>query len=276
MRNVILVHGFWHGSWCWSLVTEELAAHGIPSIAVDLDGHGLKSRFPESHWVRPFDPATFATETSPLASTTSSSAAQTLVEQIRRIGGGEPCVVVAHSMGGTVATLASELAPELFAHLIYVSALVPVAGLPAAAYVTMPENAGETISGLLIGNPFSTGALRQDTLGRSRHPEVREAFYNDLDEATADAAIALLSPDGPAGIPGEAFTVSKERYGSVPHTYVVCTRDNTVRPALQRRFADEIGQISSTPVEVVELDSSHSPFLSRPAELAEVIAAAWS
>src|SRR5689334_15881022 len=137
MRNVILVHGFWHGSWCWSSVTEELAAREIPSIAVDLDGHGLKSQFPGSYWNRPFDATTFDTETSPLAPVTASSAAQTLVSQIRRVGAGNPCVVVAHSMGGTVATLASELAPELFAHLIYVSALVPVSGLPAAAYVAM-------------------------------------------------------------------------------------------------------------------------------------------
>jgi pimeloyl-ACP methyl ester carboxylesterase len=57
MSPVVLVHGFWHGPWCWSLVTEELAARGIPSVAVDLDGHGLKSRSPSSRWERPFDPA---------------------------------------------------------------------------------------------------------------------------------------------------------------------------------------------------------------------------
>jgi AcrR family transcriptional regulator len=29
MRNVTLVHGFWHGSWCWSLVSEQLAGRGL-------------------------------------------------------------------------------------------------------------------------------------------------------------------------------------------------------------------------------------------------------
>jgi len=62
--TVVLVHGFWHGSWCWSLLTEQLAARGIPSVAVDLDGHGLKSRSPASRWGRPFDPAAFAAESS--------------------------------------------------------------------------------------------------------------------------------------------------------------------------------------------------------------------
>nr|WP_260475642.1 hypothetical protein [Streptomyces sp. WAC 06725] len=53
------------------------------------------------------------------------------------IGGGEPCVVVAHSQGGTAA---AELAPYLFAHLVYVAALAPVAGLPCGAYSSVPEN----------------------------------------------------------------------------------------------------------------------------------------
>ncbi|MFG2793767.1 alpha/beta fold hydrolase [Streptomyces sp. NPDC048419] len=44
---VVLVHGFWHGSWCWSLVSEQLASRGVASVAVDLDGHGLKSRAPD-------------------------------------------------------------------------------------------------------------------------------------------------------------------------------------------------------------------------------------
>jgi pimeloyl-ACP methyl ester carboxylesterase len=64
MPTVILVHGFWHGSWCWSLVAEQLAASGIPSVAVDLDGHGLTSRSPASRWRRPFDPAAIAGEPS--------------------------------------------------------------------------------------------------------------------------------------------------------------------------------------------------------------------
>ena len=131
MRKVILVHGFWHGSWCWSLVSEQLAGRGIQSVAVDMDGHGLKNRSPLSRWGRPFGPAAFAVEPSPVVGVTVSSAAETLVGQLKVVGGGEACVVVAHSMGGTVATAAAELAPELFAHLVYVVAFAPVSGLPA-------------------------------------------------------------------------------------------------------------------------------------------------
>ena len=64
------------------------------------------------------------------------------------------------------------------------------------------------------------------------------------------------------------FRVTDGRHGAVPHTYVTCTRDNTVPIALQRRFITEIDAVSQAPTTVVELDSSHSPFLSQPAALA--------
>ena len=269
---VVLVHGMWHGSWCWSLVTEELAARGLRSVAVDLDGHGLKARFPRSRWGRPMDAEAYATEPSPVAEVTALSAAATLVEQIRRIGGGRPCLVVAHSMGGAVATAAAEAAPELFAGLVYVSAYAPVSGLPAGAYAMSQENAGVRMDGLLKADPRKIGGLRIDTGDVSQHDQIREAFYNDLDADTATAAISLLSTDAPAGIAATAFEVTAARYGAIPHAYVMSTRDNMVRPALQRRLIKEIDAVSARPTVVTELDSSHSPFLSQPGALAGFIA----
>ena len=35
-RTVVLVHGAWHGAWCWELVTPRLDAAGVASVAVDL------------------------------------------------------------------------------------------------------------------------------------------------------------------------------------------------------------------------------------------------
>ena len=274
IRKVILVHGFWHGSWCWSLVAEQLTRRGVQSVAVDMDGHGLKSQSPRSRWARPFDPAAFAAEPSPVTGVTASSAAETLVGQLTAIGGGEACVVVAHSMGGVVATAAAELAPELFAHLVYVTAFAPVSGLPAGAYIASPENDGSMVPGLLSADPAVIGALRIDTGDRGRHPAIREAFYGDVDEDTATAAIALLGPDAPAGVPAQSFPVTRGRYGAIPHTYVTCAKDNTIPIPLQRRFITEINAISRTPTTVVELDRSHSPFLSRPAPLAAAIAEA--
>ncbi|WP_234478656.1 alpha/beta fold hydrolase [Streptomyces sp. MBT65] len=64
---LLFVHGYWHGSWCWSDVIAHVAAGGHPALAVDLAGHGLRARRPACLTTRPFDPAALATEVSPVA-----------------------------------------------------------------------------------------------------------------------------------------------------------------------------------------------------------------
>lgn len=267
---VVLVHGLWHGSWCWSLVTTELAASGVASVAVDLEGHGLTAATPSSRWSRPFDMGAYALQPSPVATVTTTSAATTLLAQITRIGRGQPCVLVAHSMGGIVATAVAEQAPELISHLIYVAAFAPVTGRPATDYILMPEM-GDVIQTQLCADPTVVGALRYDRGDPGVRDQIHHTLYNDLGRDRADSAISLLTPDAPAGIAGEAPAVTRERYGSIPHTYVLTLRDRGIQPVLQRRFISDIDAISAHPTTVIELDSSHSPFLSRPTELAEII-----
>ena len=69
--------------------------------------------------------------------------------------------------------------------------------------------------------------------------------------------------------------MTRQRYGTIPHAYVVTAKDRAVPEPLQRRFVRELDAISAAPTRVTELDSSHSPFLSCPAELTETIAALW-
>lgn len=221
---VVLVHGLWPGSWCWSLVAEELAARAVPSVAVDLEGHGLRSRTPSSRWGRPFDANTHATEVSPAAGVSATSAAATLLQQIARIGRGGPCVLVAHSMGGVVATIAAERRPDLVSHLVYIAAFTPTTGLAATDYILDPEM-GDIIQTQLCADPIVVGALRYDLGDVAVRDVVRRTFYGDLDIEVADGALALLTPYGPAGIPGEPVTVTAERFGSIRHTYIFCRQD---------------------------------------------------
>jgi hypothetical protein len=58
-----------------------------------------------------------------------------------------------------------------------------------------------------------------------------EASTNDdIDEATARAAISMLTSDAPARIAFEPISVTAERYGSISHSYVVCARDTAIPP----------------------------------------------
>lgn len=41
--TVVLVHGAWHGAWCWDLVVDQLHQQDVPVVAIDLPGHGVST-----------------------------------------------------------------------------------------------------------------------------------------------------------------------------------------------------------------------------------------
>jgi pimeloyl-ACP methyl ester carboxylesterase len=272
---LLFLHGFWHGTWCWSEVLAPLVGAGRLALAVDMAGHGLRARRPGFVYQRPFDRQAQATEASPVAGIDLDQAGDLLVAQIKQLGRGRPVTVVAHSAGGFVLTRAAQQAPDLVAHAVYLTAFMPASDVPGIVYIQSPENAGELVGPSLRADPAAIGALRLDT--SATDPEyqrqLRPAFYGDIDPTAADAATALLSPDAPAGITVATTTLTSDGWGSVPRTYVTCGRDMAIRPDLQRRFITEAdAAFPDNPTSVVALDASHSPFLSRPDEVADIVA----
>lgn len=47
-RPVVLVHGAWHGPWCWENITPGLEAVGHRVIEVELPGHGAPGTYPRN------------------------------------------------------------------------------------------------------------------------------------------------------------------------------------------------------------------------------------
>jgi pimeloyl-ACP methyl ester carboxylesterase len=76
----------------------------------------------------------------------------------------------------------------------------------------------------------------------------------------------VAEPHGPRA---EPLALTAERWGSRPRTYVECTEDRTIPISSQRRM-----QAMSPGARVVTLDADHSPYLSRPVELADALEAA--
>jgi alpha-beta hydrolase superfamily lysophospholipase len=80
---VLLVHGAWHGAWCWEWhMLPWLAQHGHDTYALDLRGHG-RSANPRS-----------------LRRTSLADYVEDVAAAVARIG--RPPVIVGHSMGGLV------------------------------------------------------------------------------------------------------------------------------------------------------------------------------
>lgn len=248
-----------------------LAATGTASVAVEILGFGgLRGASPRARYERPFDAAEFAAERSAVAEVDFERVVETLLQDVRSAGRGRPVALVTHSLGGVPALAAVERAPELFSHLVLIAAMTPAAGLTPGAYNAEPEMADSLLPLNFAADPASVGALRCDFDGPAGRDLARRTFYEDVDARKAAQATGMLSSDCTASV-DVAVEVTPARFGSVPRTWVLTSRDRAVPPAMQRRLIHELDSVHGATA-VQELDSSHSPFLSRPAELAQILA----
>ncbi|HLX33560.1 MAG TPA: alpha/beta fold hydrolase [Gaiellaceae bacterium] len=231
MASYVLVHGAWHGGWCWDKVGPLLEAEGHSVTAVDLPGHG-------EH------PAG-------VGDMTLESYAATVVAQVEAAG--EAVVLVAHSMGGMPSTQAAELVPERIDAIVYVTAFLPGNG---QSLLQLADNDPDALvlPNLQVDEEAGLCVVAEDA---------RVAcFYGECDPQDAAAAAARLVPESLAAF-ATPVAITEERAGSVRRIYVECVRDRAISIAKQREMH------AARPCErVLTIDTDHSPFLSRPDELA--------
>ena len=232
--KVVLVHGAWHGAWCWEPVQQRLRAHGVESIAIDLPGHGDDPR-----------------ELTDLHGD---------ADSVQSVLDGEPensVVLVGHSYGGAVITDAGDHAAVR--ELVYVTGYVLDAGeslvgaeIEEAESQGVPAVAPALLDGMTIHDD-----------GTSTLPDavVANVMYNECDEATKRWAVQNV------GAQSLAISTQSPRaiaWLTIRYTYVVCERDRVILPAFQRILASRC-------TEVVSLSADHSPFASAPDSLTEVL-----
>lgn len=276
-QSFLLVHGAWHGAQHWNLVTEQLAARGHRVLAIDLPGYGLKAHLPQSYMRQ--DLAVFASERSPVADVTLDDYVATVLENLRRLAADGKVTLVGHSMAGAVITRVGETAPELIERLIYLTAYCPVQLPHALAYNALPERAGARDGGLAIGDPKVIGAVRINphSVDRAYLEEVRQTFYQDVPSESFLAFANSLVPDLPLRVVSTDARGTPQRWGAIPRSYIRCTEDRALPIALQDRMIREADAATPGNSFVLKtLASSHSPFASQPARLAEVLEAAGS
>ena len=170
-------------------------------------------------------------------------------------GLGGDAVVVAHSWGGNVATLGASGAPNV-RHLIYLAAVLTEAGHPTLAPSAVPKGRETMRSKVVIDAGATTEIDRAASL---------EVFYPDVEPSLARQAAARLRPFQKAGY-AVIETDAVAAWRMIPTTYVVCTEDRMIHPDTQRDMAAAAG------AEVIEWASSHSPFLSHPGLVADLVA----
>lgn len=239
----VLVHGAFHGAWCWDKLIPELECRGHTAVAFDLPGSGRRMadvagldayRDAVLEWLEPGD------------------------------------VLVGHSFGSLAATLAADAAPEKIAHLVYLAAKLPKEGKSMAA--TTPAAA------LLSGAMLRTAAVASQVLpdavlpvkvldgGRAltilSESAATKRFFHDCCPEVRRWAFEQLTPQQLAPML-EPVTTPRFWKSEVPRSLVLAREDKVPNPV--EETVDRLG------VDPFWIDGSHSPILSRPSECAQLI-----
>lgn len=234
MSALVLIHGAWHGAWCWRRVLPGLRAAGHGAHAVTLTGVGERA-----HLLRPD---------------------LRLRDHIADVLGlidaeelGDDLVLVGHSYGGLVMTgvadalLARGLKPR---HLVYVDAVTPHPGESWSS-----QHAPETVRARL-----EAAAHRPD--GAMPPPD---AAVFGLDGADRDWVNRRQTPQ-PAGVYQDRLDFDAARIATLPRTFIDCTAPALPTIAVMReRVRREPGW------QVLELATGHDPMISAPEALVTLL-----
>jgi pimeloyl-ACP methyl ester carboxylesterase len=238
MADFVLVHGAWHGGWCWRDVVRILSAAGHRAHAVTLTGVGER--------VHLMTPAiTLETHISDVVKAIEA-------EEMRRV------VLAVHSYAGMIGTAIADRMPQRLGHLVYVDAVVPEPGeswssthAPATreARIAAAENSLDYSFPPPDPAVYGLAGAQHEWVGRR---QVRH--------------------------PGHTYTAplqfEPKRVAGVARTFVDCTSPRLATiDAIRKRVRDP-GFWNGDWAKggrVVEIETGHDPMVSSPAALARIL-----
>ncbi|KAG5040174.1 hypothetical protein AAZX31_05G082900 [Glycine max] len=241
-KHYVLVHGACHGAWSWYKLKPRLESAGHKVTVLDLAASGTN--------MKKIDVETFSEYSEPL------------LQLMATIPPNEKVVLVGHSLGGLNIALAMEKFPEKVAVGVFLTAVVPhtehkpsyvlekyTESIPAENWLDSGFSQSGNKIVVILGPKFSSGKLYQ------------ASSIEDI-----ELAKTLLRP-GSLFIEdlSQIKNFSKERYGSVPRAFIICTDDLGIPLSFQLWMIQKAGV--SDVVEIKGAD--HMAMLSKPQELCD-------
>ena len=237
MATFVMIHGAWHGGWCFEPLRARLEWAGHAMVAPDLPGMGG--------------------DDAALAKVTLDEWADFAVAVCRARPG--PVLLCGHSRGGIVLSRAAERDPQAMACLVYICAMLIPDGMSRVSF-QQDQARNPAFAAIILPTPGGEGTV----IDAARAAPV----FSQLSppELVADQLLRLVAePNGPRATP---LSLTPERSGAVPRHYVECLHDRTIPIADQRRM-----QALQPCATVTTLEADHSPFLSAPDALADALLA---
>ena len=234
MKTFILIHGSWHSAWNWHKVVPLLEKAGHKAIAIDLPGMGRDKT--------PIQQVRFKTTVENICS---------LIDQVEG-----KVILVGHSKNGIMISQAAEYRSDKIEKLVYLAAYLIPNGKTQREYSVL--DTGGWLKPYVVQHA--------ETASHTLKTEIyKEGLYHDCDDDITELAKVLLGHE-PVESGITSLHLTEDNYGRVPRVYIECLDDRAVTPYIQKVMYTE------TPCEkVYSLNTSHSPFFSKPKELTEIL-----
>ena len=238
MANFVLVHGAWHGGWCWQRVALLLQQQGHRVHAVTLTGLGERAHLlsPAITLDTHIDDVICAIE----------------VEELHDV------VLAVHSYAGMIGTAVADRIGKHLKHLVYVDAVIPKPG----------ESWSSTQSAATQQQRLS--AAKASTRFSFPPPDPVVFGLTDADHAW----VKRRQTPHPGNTYQAPLSFDMQRVAAIARTFVNCTQPAlaTIEPSRLRakdpKFWDGAWLPNS---KIVEIKTGHDPMISEPAALAKIL-----
>lgn len=233
-QTYVLVHGAWQAPYVWDAVRSDLVSKGNQVIIVELPGHG--------------------TDMTPPHQLSLDVYRDKVIEAISKVNG--KVILVGHSMGGMVITHVAEKVPSKISKLVYIGAFLPASG-QALTDLAFSDPGSRLGASLVPSADQLTLDVKRDSL--------TYLFIND--GTSADKEKLLTSYRAEPAIPfTNKVTLTSDHFGAVEKVYIKTMQDIVISPGLQDRMIAAAGIATVYPI-----NTSHSPFLSKPHEVSALL-----
>jgi len=228
-KHFVLIHGAWHGGWCWDGVIRALEKRGHTAEAPTMPGHN------------PGDDRSLVTF---------NSYVDKIIDVLERQA--EPVILVGHSSAGFLLQSAAPRVPDKIERLVFHNAFVLPDGM--AQLDLVPPDAAQAMTSAAKASLDNSVPVMEDF--------VRDELMAGEPADVQDALIKRLTPQ-----PLVLFTtkVSTEAFCklNIPRTVLFCKVDASLPPGAYFGMAQNLGEF-----DLVEIDGGHETLFANPETVA--------
>lgn len=230
----VLLHGAWHGAWCWRRVAAMLREQGHAVYTPTQTGLGERSHLLS----RDVDLETFADDLVNVL----------LWEDL------EDVILVGHSFGGIAITAAADRCPERIRHLIYLDSLILKNG--QSPFSVVPADVAE-----------ARRKLARESSGGLSMPVPDPSAFGVTDPADAQWVRSKCTPH-PLATYEDTLELKHPVGNGLPVTYVAVKPDYAPLAAVREWVRPR------TDWHYIEIDAGHDAMVTSPDAVVDVLLAA--